>query len=199
MVTPRTLAACCSQSPACHLLLQLWPTAPSMLRSLLLGTAVPIQHLLSNTFTPAASQLPQIFLSSAHVLQGLQQQQSFAAEAIPQRHGHTKEHQQQPEEPQPVEQQQESVEPEVSLQPQPEPQPQPQQQVVQPARQQRLEGPVLPTHIVLKAVQDWQGDSPTKHELFRQVQREYAELFPSMRQVCEEASLYHALLGVGVF
>jgi hypothetical protein len=80
----------------------------------------------------------------------------------------------------------------------PQPEPQPQQQGVQPARLQRLEGPILPTHIVLRAVRDWQGDAPTKHELFQKMQREYAELFPSMRQVCGKASRWHPLWGGGV-
>jgi hypothetical protein len=149
-----------------------------MLRSLLLGVA-PVQQLLSS-FVPAAARLFTA-VPASHVQWLHQQQYTAAANQAPgdsqtdtsieqgAAHLNQAEEQQQRQEDGQLEQhlQQQDME-------------QQQQQIM---RQQRLSGPILPTHIILKEVREWQGEPPSSMQLFKNINEGYAAVFPSRAQV----------------
>jgi DNA segregation ATPase FtsK/SpoIIIE-like protein len=158
-----------------------------MLRSLLLGLS-PAECALRQAFT-GASRLPSL-LSSA---QGShQQQQSYASEAKPDSAAQSIT----PTDLETSEQEGDTDlqvlnEREVEqLQPQ-EKQQKKQQQL--PEVQQRLPGPIQPTHIVLKALQDWEGDLPTKADLWLKISQDYPDLFRSRTQVCPTPQLHQSM------
>lgn len=149
-----------------------------MLRSLLLGVA-PVEQLLS-LLIPAAARLPGA-LAVSQTQQRLHQQQYFvAAQATGDSRTDSSIEQNalQLDQTDAVQQQQEVVQ--LGQEQEQQQQDDEQQQIM---RQQRLSGPILPTHIILKEVREWQGEPPNSAQLFTRVNKSYAAVLSSRAQV----------------
>lgn len=52
----------------------------------------------------------------------------------------------------------------------------------------RLSAPILPTHVVLKTLIDWEGKPPTSHELFTKLHQDYPDVIHSRAVVSRQPS-----------
>jgi hypothetical protein len=155
-----------------------------MLRSLLLGLT-PAESSLRYALT-GASRLPSLLTSA----QGShQQQQSYATEATPgvASNSITQTDQADDQHIKDADVAVHDQQADVQLQPQ---QKQQKQQLQLPEVQQRLPGPILHTHVLLKALQDWEGPLPTKLDLWQKIIKDYPDLFRSRTQVWRTSHLH---------
>lgn len=61
----------------------------------------------------------------------------------------------------------------------------PSQQDMQQQRQHFTPVPIVPKHILMQLIREWEGPPPTSHDLWHKAERHYGGVFTSRRQVGE--------------